>query len=134
MDAMQDLSRREREIMEIVFALREATISDIQSRMKDAPTRPALRSLLTILESKGRLAHTKRGREFVYAPTVEPASAGRSALRRVLDTFFQGSVGQALVAHLGDPRGSLTAQEVGELEDLLRQARKNQADNGKATR
>ena len=123
MDAMQNLSRREREIMEIVFALREATISDIQSRMKDAPTRPALRSLLTILESKGRLAHTKRSREFVYAPTTEPESAGRSALRRVLDTFFEGSFGQALAAHLGDPRSRLSSEDVAELEAFLRQAK-----------
>lgn len=123
---MKDLSRREREIMEIVFSLREATISDIQSRMKDAPTRPALRSLLTILEGKKRLRHTKRGREFVYAPTTEPASAGRSAFRRVLDTFFEGSIGQALVAHLGDPRSRLTSEEVMELEDFLRKAKKEQ--------
>lgn len=130
MDAMQNLSRREREIMEIVFALRQATLSDIQTRMQDAPTRPALRSLLTILESKGCLTHTKRSREFVYAPTTEPASAGRSALRRVLDTFFEGSFGQALAAHLGDPRSRLSSEEVSELEAFLQEARRKQ--DGKA--
>jgi BlaI family penicillinase repressor len=130
MDAMQNLSRREREIMEIVFALREGTISDIQTRMKDAPTRPALRSLLTILEGKGRLKHSKRGREFVYAPTAEPESVGRSALRRVLDTFFEGSVGQALAAHLGDPRSRLSTQDVAELEAFIRQAKKDQSRKG----
>jgi BlaI family penicillinase repressor len=134
MDAMQNLSRREREIMEIVFALREGTISDIQSRMKDAPTRPALRSLLTILESKGHLTHTKRSREFVYAPTTEPERAGRSALRRVLDTFFEGSVGQALTAHLGDPMSRLSTQEVADLEAFLRQARKEQTRKGPPAR
>jgi predicted transcriptional regulator len=134
MDPMQNLSRREREIMEIVFALREATISVIQSRMADAPTRPALRSLLTILESKGHLAHTKRSREFVYTPTTKPESAGRSALRRVIDTFFEGSVGQALTAHLGDPRSRLSTQEVAQLEVFLRQARKEQSRKNGPTR
>jgi BlaI family penicillinase repressor len=134
MDAMQNLSRREREIMEIIFALREGTISDIQARMKDAPTRPALRSLLTILESKGRLKHSKRGREFVYAPTSQPETAGRSAFRRVLDTFFEGSIGQALAAHLGDPRSRLSSQEVEELESFLRQAKKDQSRKGRPAR
>ena len=86
------LSRREREIMDLVFALNQATLGEILDRMEDPPTRPALRSILTILETKGHLQHRKSGREFVYAATHEKKGAGRSALRRVLD-------GDRLVPH-----------------------------------
>jgi BlaI family penicillinase repressor len=117
------LSRRESEIMEIVFALEKATLTEIQARMVNAPTRAALRSLLTILETKGHLKHEKAGREFCYAAVQQKRGAGRSALRRVLDVFFKGSLGEAMAAHLSNPDERISVQEIAELESLLEAAK-----------
>ncbi len=118
------LSRREREIMDIVFAMEKATLAEIQTRLDDPPTRPALRSLLTILEGKGHLTHTKSSREFVYTATHEKESAGKSALRRVLDVFFGGSLEDAVAAHLADPQEKPDDKELIALEHLIAEARK----------
>ena len=120
------LSRREREIMDLVFALNQATLGEILDRMEDPPTRPALRSILTILENKGHLQHRKSGREFVYAATHEKTGAGRSALRRVLDVFFGGSLQDAVAAHLADPGEKIDRGELAALEQLVAQAAKGQ--------
>jgi predicted transcriptional regulator len=120
------LSRREREIMDLVFALNQATLGEILDRMEDPPTRPALRSLLTILETKGHLQHRKSGREFVYAATHEKKGAGRSALRRVLDVFFGGSLQDAVAAHLADPGEKIAPAELAALEKLVAQAAQGQ--------
>lgn len=109
--------------MEIVFAAGAATLGEILERLTDAPTRPALRSLLTILEAKGHLKHRKQGREFVYEATVSREKAGRSSFRRVLSTFFGGSVTQALAAHLADPQSRLTKTEIAELKALIESAK-----------
>lgn len=119
------LSRREREILEIVFALGEATLTEIQERIEEAPTRAALRSILTILEEKGHLQHGKAGREFVYRPTLEKRGAGKSALRRVLDVFFGGSLQEAVSAHLSDPAEKLSTSEAAALEEIISRARKS---------
>ena len=118
------LSRREREIMEIVFTLEGATVSDILERISDPPTRPALRSLLGILESKGKLRHRKSGREFVYHATTTRGQAGRSALRKVIETFFSGSTGHAIASHLNDPRTRFSDDELRELAALIETKRK----------
>ena len=120
------LSRREREIMDLVFALNQATLGEILDRMEDPPTRPALRSILTILENKGHLQHRKSGREFVYAATHEKKGAGRSALRRVLDVFFGGSLQDAVAAHLAGPGEKIDRGELAALEQLVAQAAKGQ--------
>ena len=120
------LSRREREIMDLVFALNQATLGEILDRMEDPPTRPALRSILTILETKGHLQHRKSGREFVYAATHEKKGAGRSALRRVLDVFFGGSLQDAVAAHLAAPGEKIAPAELAALEKLVAQAAQGQ--------
>src|SRR4051812_15183520 len=94
------LSGRERQIMDVVWARGGATVSEVIAGIADAPTRPAVRALMTILERKGHLRHEKKGREFVYRPTRPRALAAKSALRRVLKTFFEGSLERAVVAHL----------------------------------
>lgn len=124
MSAPAKLAKREQEIMEIVFSLDQATLTGIQERMENAPTRAALRSLLTILERKGHLTHAKDGREFVYRATQPKQRAGRSALRRVLDVFFGGSLGEAVAAHFSDPAGRISDKEMVELEAMLDVARK----------
>ena len=124
MDEQSQLSRRERQIMDIIFTRGEASATRVCEAMDDPPTRTAVRTFLTILENKGHLTHTKRGREFIYRPTKPRRCVGQSALRRVLTTFFEGSLEQALVAHLADPGAKLSTQERKRLEELIRRAGK----------
>jgi predicted transcriptional regulator len=121
------LSRRERQIMDVVYARGEATATDVLAGLSDPPTRSAVRALLRILEAKGHLEHRKAGREFVYRPTRPRAQAGRSALRRVLSTFFEGSLEKALAAHLSSPSARLTPEEVRRLSHLIEQAEKRES-------
>ena len=84
LDSQAKLSRRERQIMDIVFAQGEATVNAVMSAMEDPPTRSAVRTMLRILEEKGHLLHRKAGREFVYRPTQERKHAGLTALQRAV--------------------------------------------------
>ena len=126
MSGLSKLSRREREIMEIVFSLGEATLTEILERVDDPPTRPALRSIIGILEDKGRLTQgNKRGREFVFRATESRKKVGRSALGNVLETFFAGSIGDAVATHLNDPRARYSEEELEELAALIESKRSN---------
>jgi BlaI family transcriptional regulator, penicillinase repressor len=119
------LSRREREVMEILFEQGEGTLSDVANRMADPPTRPAMRSILIILIEKGHvMVGGKRGREYVYRPLRQPAREGAAAWRRVLETFFGGSVKRGLAAYLADPAATVSAEELKEIESLIRAARR----------
>lgn len=118
------LSRREREIMDIVFAHGEATLSQILDAMDAPPTRPALRSILTILEGKGHLKHRQEGREFIYQPVHSRVKVGQSTLNRVISTFFGGSLSQAIAAYLSDPKTNLNDEEIAELKSFINQARR----------
>lgn len=122
--AYEQFSRRERQIMDIIYALGEASATQVVNAMPDAPSRTAVRTMLRILEEKGQLKHEKRGREFVYQPTRPRDRAGRSALRRVLHTFFDGSLEKAVAVHLSDPNSALTAHELERLAELIRKARR----------
>ena len=104
----------------------EATVSQILAGIPEPPMRGALRTMMRILENKGYLTHRKQGREFIYRPTQARGQAGRSALRRVLDVFFGGSLESAVAAHLSDPRqaAKLSADELRRLSELIDQARK----------
>lgn len=127
MPELPPLSKREREIMDITFAKGEVTVTDLLAQLTDPPTRSALRSLLTILEDKGHLTHTKRGREFVFQPTLARQEAGRSALSRTIATFFSGSVGKALAAHLSDPNAKYSEDELDSLARVIDARRQAQA-------
>lgn len=118
------LSRRERQVMDVVYARGEATASDVLAAMPDAPSRAAVRTFLRILEEKGHLRHRVVGREYVYVPTRERQSAGRSALRRVLSTFFGGSLESALAAHLAEPGTKLSADAAKRIRKLIDQAKR----------
>jgi predicted transcriptional regulator len=117
------LSRREREVMDLVFAQGEATLSQILEGMESPPTRPALRSILTILEGKGHLKHRQDGREFIYQPVHSREEVGQSTLSRVIGTFFGGSLTQAMAAYLSHPQTQLSADEVAELRRFLDEAK-----------
>src|SRR4051812_33501935 len=115
------LSKRERQILDAVYAQGEATVSQILAELPDPPMRGALRTLLRIMERKGYLAHRQVGREFIYRPTKPRGQAGRSALGKVLDVFFGGSLESAVAAHLSDPRrgGEITPDELRRLSELI---------------
>lgn len=129
MKKMGHLSRREREIMDIVFARSEASLSQILDDMESPPTRPALRSILTILETKGHLKHRQEGREFIYQPVHSRAKVGQSTLSRVISTFFGGSLSQAVAAYLSDPKTNLKDEEIAELKTFINQARDKSKPN-----
>ena len=120
------LSKRERQIMDVVYAEKEATVTQVMAGLPDPPMRGALRTLLRILERKGHLTHRQHGREFIYRPIRPRAQAGRSAFGRVLDVFFGGSLEHAVAAHLSDPRRAarLTREELHRLSQLIDNAAK----------
>jgi len=117
------LSKRERQIMDAIYAHGEATVTQVLKDMPDPPMRGALRTLVRILVRKGHLTHRQVGREFIYRPTQPRGQAGRSALGRVLDVFFAGSLENAVAAHLSNPRAQkLTSEELQRLVDLIENA------------
>ena len=126
MSEARHLSRRERQIMDIVYARGKATAVDVWEDLADRPSRTAVRTLLRILEEKGHLRHEKRGRQYVYEPVRPRQRAGQSALRGVLTTFFDGSLEKAVAAHLAQPGTVLSPQEVERLANLINEAQKKE--------
>jgi predicted transcriptional regulator len=122
-DEHNQLSRRERQIMDIVYARGQASATAVLEDLPDPLSRATVRTMLRILEDKGHLKHYKQGREFIYQPTRPRRRVGQSALRRVLNTFFDGSLEQAVAAHLADRGATPSAAELKRLAELLRQAR-----------
>lgn len=120
------LSMRERQIMDVIYAHQEATITQVHAEMPDPPMRGALRTLLRIMEQKGHIIRRQEGRKITYRPTQPRGRAGRSALGRVLDVFFNGSLEKAVAAHLSDPSRSrrLSKEELGRVSDLIEQAKR----------
>jgi predicted transcriptional regulator len=118
------LSRRERQIMDILYARNEATVNQVCEALPDPPTSMAVRRMMHILEEKGHLKRREEGREVVYAPRETRDKAGRSAFDRVLETFFGGSLEEALAAHLLSRKSKVTSEERDRLVKLIEQARK----------
>src|SRR5437763_16318294 len=117
------LSRRERQIMDIIYRRGEATAAEVLSDLPDPPGKTAVRTLLRILEEKGHLRHEERGQAYVYRPSQSRQRAGRSALRRVLETFFDDSLEKAVAAHLSDEAVDLSPDELNRLLQLIEQSR-----------
>ena len=105
----RELSRRERQIMDVLHRVGEASAADIQRELPDPPTNSAVRALLRVLEEKGRITHTEIGRIYVYRPTASPSDARRAALEHLVSTFFGGSVEEAAAALMSLPKGKLDA-------------------------
>jgi len=118
-----ELSRRERQIMEILFARGEATAAQVLEDLPDPPSYSSVRALLAILVEKGHAKHRSEQGRYVYTPTKRRSRAGRSALVRVLETFYEGSLEKAVAAMLqADSKPS--ADELKRLSDLIDQAQK----------
>jgi predicted transcriptional regulator len=116
------LSRRERQIMDVLFRRGRATAAEVQGELPDPPGYSAVRSALALLEERGMVRHEEVGRRYVYLPATSPRKARHGALDHLLRTFFGGSRIEALAALMADPRG-LSDDELAELERLLARAR-----------
>jgi predicted transcriptional regulator len=122
-DEHATLSRRERQIMDIVYRLKEATVNQVLQAMPDQLSRVTVRTMLRVLEEKGHLKHTVDGRQFIYRPVRQRRRAGQSAMRRLVDTFFDGSLAEAVSAHMVDPAADLDDDELKRLAALIRKTR-----------
>jgi BlaI family transcriptional regulator, penicillinase repressor len=118
------LSRRESQIMNVIYQLGRATAEDVRANLPDPPTNSSVRVLLRILEEKGHIKHEQEGPRFVYFPTVSPDKAGHSALRQLTKTFFGNSVPDVVAALLSMSRADLSQEELDELSRLINQAKK----------
>ena len=124
----EKLSRRERQIMDVVYARGKASATEVLADLPDPPSRASVRTILRILEEKGHLRHAKRGREFVFEPLEPRKRAGQAAMLRVIRTFFDGSLEKAVGAHLADARSGLSEEELDQVADLIRRARRRKGD------
>jgi predicted transcriptional regulator len=116
------LSRRERQILDILYAKSSATAAEVLEALPDPPSYSAVRALLRILEEKGHARHESQGTRYVYLPSVPRESARHSALSRIVSTFFDGSAAQAAAALVDS--GSLSDEELTRLSALIERARK----------
>ena len=123
MSEPSQLSRRERQIIDALFTEGDATVNQVHAKLPDPPTPTAVRAMLMILLDKGLVRRRKRGREYVYRPAMQRGRAGRSALQRVIRTFYEGSLEKALAAHLADGKTKLSDDELERLQDLIETAR-----------
>jgi predicted transcriptional regulator len=122
-----ELSRRERQIVDILYAQGRATAAEVQGHLPDPPSYSAVRAMLRILEEKGHVRHEQDGPRYVYLPTVGRESAKRSAMRHMLQTFFNGSAEQAISALLDDSSSTLSDAELDRLARMIEQARRSGA-------
>jgi BlaI family penicillinase repressor len=121
----QQLSRRERQIMDVIYAKGQASALEVTAAIPNPPSKTAVRTLLGILEEKGHLTHSQDGMTYVYRPKQAREHAGPSALQRVLDVFFSGSLEQAVAAHLGESAEQLSDADLKRLAGIIQQARKD---------
>lgn len=124
MSAAGGLSRRERQIMDILYQHGKASASDVREAMPDAPGYSAVRAMLRVLEEKGHVKHVEEGLKYVYVPVVAREKAKRSAVKHVLDTFFSGSPEQIVAALLDVSSERLTHEELDRMADLIEKAKR----------
>jgi predicted transcriptional regulator len=120
---MTTLSRRERQILDILYSRGRATAAEIQAALPDAPSNSATRTLLRILEEKGHILHESDGPRFVFLPRVSRQKARTVALKHVLATFFDGSAAEAAAALVDGSAARMSAQELDRLQALIQRAR-----------
>jgi predicted transcriptional regulator len=120
----RDLSRRERQIMDLLYQHGRLTAAEVRDQLPGDPSYSTVRALLRVLEEKGHVHHEEEALRYVYTPTVARDEAKRSAVRHLLKTFFDGSPEDAVAALLDESAGHLSAAEYDRLEALIGKARK----------
>jgi predicted transcriptional regulator len=124
MQTSHTLSRRERQIMDILYKLGRASAAEVLQRLPDPPSYSAVRAMLRILEEKGHIRHEEENLRYVFLPVVSREKAKRTAIRHLLETFFEGAVEQAVAALLDGPSAKLSSEELARLGALIEKARK----------
>ncbi|MGH9379582.1 MAG: BlaI/MecI/CopY family transcriptional regulator [Thermoanaerobaculia bacterium] len=120
-----ELSRRERQIMDILYELGTATAEQVRSRLPDPPSYSAARAMLARLEEKGHVVHVEEDLRYVYSPTVAKEAARESAIARLVRVFFDGSPAQAVTGLLGMSAEELSEEELDRLRKMIEQARRS---------
>jgi predicted transcriptional regulator len=120
----QKLSRRERQIMDIIYKLGQASAAEVLENMPDPPSYSAVRAMLRLLEEKGYLKHDTDGQRYVFVPTLNREKARKSALQQMLQTFFDGSTEEAVATLLNMSRTGLSTDELDRLSNMIEEARK----------
>ena len=120
----QQLSRRERQIMDILYRLRKATAAEVLNEIPDKPSYSSVRAQLRILEEKGHVRHEEESLRYVYSAIVARDRAGKSALRHMMNTFFEGSPEKMVATLLDRSTAKLSEEELTRLSDLIEKARK----------
>lgn len=126
--SLSELSRRERQIMDVLFREGEGTVAVVRRGLPDAPSYSAVRALLGILVDKGLVTHRQEGRAYVYRPTLSADSAGESALKHVVRTFYDGSVADVVASLVNLKGAKLSDEEIDRLEELVRKSRSKRAE------
>src|SRR6478736_6085803 len=124
MSSLGGMSRRERQIMEILYQRGKLSASEVRESMEDAPSYSAVRALLRVLEEKGHVRHQAEGLRYVYVPTVGRDKAKRSAVKHVMETFFNGSAEQIVAALLDVASTQLTRGELDRMSEMIEKAKK----------
>jgi predicted transcriptional regulator len=124
-ESTPSLSRRERQIMDVVYSRGTATAAEIHAALPDRPTNTTVRGLLRVLIRKGHLHHERDGRRYVYQPSTPRRTAGASSLTHVIKTFFGGSPSDAMAALLGSEKGRIDDAELARLAALVAKARRS---------
>lgn len=119
----EGLSRRERQFLDVLYALKEGTARQVMDQLPDPPTYSAVRATLSLLEKKGHLTHRREGVTYIYSPVVAPSRARTSALRHLMQTFFSGSPKETVAALLEQESRQLTDEDFDQLEQLIEEAR-----------
>ena len=121
------LSRRERQIMDILYQRGAATANEVLAALPDPPSSSAIRTLLRILEEKGHARHSREGQRYVYSPAHSRQGAARNALTHVVRTFFGGSIEKVVAALIAESDGRLSDEDLDRLSALIEQARSQEA-------
>ena len=124
MSALAGLSRRERQIVEILYQRGKASAADVRDAMEDAPSYSAVRAMLRVLEEKGRVKHQEEGLRYVYLPTVPREKAKRAAVKHLLETFFNGSPENVVAALLDVSSTELTNAELDRMAEMIEKAKR----------
>ena len=124
------LSRRERQIMQILYERGQATVAEVQESLPDPPGYSAVRRLVAILEEKGQVHHTLIGKGYVYSPAESWTAVSKSAIEQVVESFFGGSVESAVATLLSSQKTRPSDDELSRLEEMIQRARAEKQEDG----